>query len=191
MKMKMLIPRLYWGLMHLYPAALRAEFAREMQAVFETAWTQANQRGDALAFCARELGSLLWEAGRTHWVITLNPTGPIEQARAITRMASLLLSLFYLKVTLGGTETTMLLLNGILLAGVLAAWRWERQGVIVMLISALLAGFLLAFSLTHIPGYPALLWLAMIPAVLYPLPFVLFGGMLTVLSRVSAARQMA
>ena len=137
------------------------------------------------SFCRRELISLLWEAGRVGADRLLLGEDPVAQARLIIRAASLLLGLFYLKVTLRGVDGGMALLNGIVLIGVLVAWRWERLGVTLMVASALLAGLLLAIAQTGIPGFTRILWLGLIPAVLYPLPFVLFGAMLIILNRTS------
>ena len=178
MNLTTLVPRLYGWLLRLYPETFRDLFADEMQIIFAEVWVTAQTKQTIVATLFHEFATLLVGAAREH-VIALNRSGPRDQARAVIRAASLLFLLFYTRVTLdsGDPERMRFMVFNVLLGvGVITAWHWERRGGVLTIASALTVMVLMAVNESSL-----LAWFALIPALLYPLPFVLFGWMFAIL----------
>lgn len=83
------VVRVYALLLRLYPPRFRAEFAEEMQGVFEDALTDSVRHGQRYAalWCAHELSTLPAEVARAHWHTRRGQTMNSHSSRTETLLA--------------------------------------------------------------------------------------------------------
>lgn len=168
--------RWYDGLLRLYPASFREEFGEEMRTTFAREWARQRQLGCFFGwlYLLRETTDALRSVAREQAAM---PRSPQQHARCIVRASSLVLGLFFVMVSLTGPSNDFqaLMLNAalLLLLGLLSAWRFEAAGGAFTLGLVLLLGLMMLSA--PVPAtvrpYTAL------AALLYLLPYVLFGAM--------------
>ena len=78
--------RIYAGMLRMYPARFRGEFAVEMRIIFDEAYTDARRSGleEALRYVGRELKSLPVSAFREHWREWWNREETVNTSKATT-----------------------------------------------------------------------------------------------------------
>lgn len=168
--------RWYDGLLRLYPASFREEFGEEMRAIVAREWAQQCQLGWFFGwlYLLHETADALRSAVREH---ASAPRSPHQQARCIVRVSSLVLGLFFVIVSLTGPSNAfqllMLIAALLLLLGLLSAWRFEAAGGAFTLGLALLLGLMMLSAPVPVTVRPY----AALAALLYLLPYGLFGAM--------------
>jgi hypothetical protein len=118
----------------------------------------------------------------------------IQRVRMVVRLASLLLSLFFLwnvaAVTLTGqlhiVNLPFTLALALVAIACIAAWRWERAGGLAVIISGIVVGLSASVTIAAAGAYIGVdLTPQAIAGLIWALPFVIFG----LLFRALAARE--
>lgn len=168
--------RWYDGLLRLYPASFREEFGEEMRTIVAREWARQRQLGCFFGwlYLLRETTDALRSVAREQAAM---PRSPQQHARCIVRASSLVLGLFFVMVSLTGPsnafQALMLSTALLLLLGLFSAWHFEAAGGIFTLGLALLLGLMLL----SVPVPTSLRPYTALAALLYLLPYVLFGAM--------------
>jgi hypothetical protein len=202
----------YARLLRLYPASFRLAFADEMADVFALAVQEAAAQGDgSLLFTTlREFAELPVSALREHarerarerartrqHVHDADQSGPrpyngLFTARWVARLAALTINLFFLGTFDFGTVLSSPLVNLSFLAqvailgSILIAWRWEKLGGRLIIISSLVASLTIALPLAAIVpenltlGFTAV---SLLGALVWALPSIGFGWFFIVIAR--------
>lgn len=184
-----MITRIYDTLLRLYPRTFRAEFAAEMRETFALILADHPPGKRRLRFCLNEFVGLAIGCGREHWVAYCSLSmrqRQWHQARWILCVANLLLSFFYLFVTIDGSNTLSIRLiqTGLVsttLFGTIRAFWDVRDGGRWLVGGAVVCGVGTGFLFGNIN--PFLFGISLLAGALWSLPQILFGIMLISLDR--------
>ena len=187
-----IIKRFYALLLGLYPAAFYNDFAEEMQEIFGIALDDARRKNRLLRFLVWELSGLcigiLREHSHKRKSKTSHTQATINRARWIARPGSAAYTLLLLFLTTTSQPQTDYqamsnLISGVLITllsvGLIIAWYRERAGGIIAVTSAVTIGVIFYQMLLAWPVHPVQ---AAIGAIIFVLPYALFGGFFIILS---------
>lgn len=121
----------------------------------------------------------------------------LQRTRMVVRLASLLLSLFFLlnivQDTLSGKLHSMNLPFIVAFFPVtiacIAAWRWERQGGTAVILTGLLLGFAASFVIASAAAYQGIAMpYQTLAGLTWALPYVIFGVLFRAIAQREAKR---
>jgi hypothetical protein len=180
-----LLIRLHGWLLRLYPASYRHMFGDEMRAVFELLVWEAPNPVHALLIGLRELRDIPPQAWQEHTrqrqqaAQALPPAWrEVQRARQLVRVSSLLINIAFLLMVIPSlphlprhsipAHVVLVFMPVISII----AWRWERQGGILLLAGAALLTAAVAYAMSVI----GVSLLAMLMAgIIWAIPFAVFG----------------
>lgn len=176
-----MINTLYKLCLHLYPSQFRDDFGDEMLGVFVARMNDIDGHLNQADALFTEVIDMMWSAFNLHsdikkaWYNSLSDeVRTLIQARWIIRVASLLIALFFVVVTLEPYAKTpepenlvFLVFFSIQLMSVFFALRWERAGGIILLTTTFTIAPIIFFGTAH----PGLELYSFVASLLWTIPF--------------------